>query len=129
VRQRPPQIVDATVAHSRRVAASGITVRSDELRVDEVRTIDGIDCTTAARMAYDLGRRLPLETAVIRIGALLNATAATLRSVEDYARCHSGARGLRRFRTALDLADAGAESPQETRLRVRLALRRSGFPD
>jgi hypothetical protein len=120
--------VDAPVevAHSRRVAPSGIKVRSDELRADEVRTIDGIACTTAARTAYDLGRRLPLENAVIRIDALLNATAATRRSVHDICQCHAGARGVRRLRTALDLVDAGAESPQETRL--RLLLVQSGLP-
>jgi hypothetical protein len=121
-----PADAPVEVAHSRRVAASGIRVRNDELQVDEVRTIDGIDCTTATRTAYDLGRRLPLETAVIRIDALLNATAATPSSVEDLARCHPGARDIRRLRTALDLVDAGAESPQETRL--RLLLVQSGLP-
>jgi hypothetical protein len=121
-----PTDAPVEVAHSRRVAASGIKVHSDELRVDEVRTIDGIDCTTAARTAYDFGRRLPLENAVIRIDALLNATAATPRSVEDIARSHPGARSIRRLWTALDLVDAGAESPQETRL--RLLLVQSGLP-
>jgi hypothetical protein len=121
-----PADAPVEVAHSRRAAPRGIVVRSDELRVHEVRTIGGITCTTAARTAYDLGRRLPLETAVIRMDALLNATAATPRSVEDIARCHRGARGIRRLRTALDLVDAGAESPQETRL--RLLLVQSGLP-
>ena len=121
-----PADAPVEVAHSRRVAASGIKVHNDELRVDEVRTIGGIDCTTAARTAYDFGRRLPLENAVIRIDALLNATAATPRSVEDIARSHPGARGIRRLWTALDLVDAGAVSPQETRL--RLLLVQSGLP-
>ncbi|WP_319456342.1 MULTISPECIES: endonuclease domain-containing protein [unclassified Mycobacterium] len=120
--------VDAPVelAHSRKVAAPGILVRSDEIRADEVCSIDGIECTTAARTAYDLGRRLPLETAVIRIDALLNATGGTPASVEDIARSHPGARGIRRLWAALDLVDAGAESPQETRL--RLLLVQSGLP-
>ena len=121
-----PADAPVEVAHSRRAAASGITVRSDEIRDDEVCAIDGIDCTSAARTAYDFGRRLPLETAVIRIDALLNATKATPLSVEDVARCHPGARGIRRLRTALDLVDGGAESPQETRL--RLLLVQSGLP-
>jgi very-short-patch-repair endonuclease len=121
-----PADAPVEVAHSRRTAPSGIVVRSDELRVHDVRTIGGITCTTAARTAYDLGRRLPLEMAVIRIDALLNATSATPCSVEDIARCHHGARGIRRLRTALDLVDAGAESPQETRL--RLLLVQSGLP-
>jgi very-short-patch-repair endonuclease len=39
---------------------------------------------------------------------------------------HKGRRGIRRARTALDLVDAGAESPRETWL--RLLLIRAGFP-
>jgi hypothetical protein len=116
----------AEIAHSRRAGPSGIVVRSDELAAHDVRTIGGITCTTAARTAYDLGRRLPLETAVIRMDALLNATAATPESVEHIAQCRRGARGIRRLWRALDLVDAGAESPQETRL--RLLLVQSGLP-
>ena len=101
-------------------------MRSGEIRDDEVCTVNCINCTTPARTAYDLGRRLPLETAVIRIDALLNATKASISQVESLAIRYPGARGIRQLRTALDLADAGAESPQETRL--RLLLGRSGLP-
>ena len=115
-----PNDAPVEVFHSRRPPANGITVRSYELRADEVCRIDGITCTTAARTAYDLGRRLPLDSAVIRVDALLNATAASPSSVEDIARRHPGARGVRRLRTMMALVDAGAESPQETRLRLLL---------
>ena len=101
-------------------------MRSGEIRDGEVCAVDGINCTTPARTAYDLGRRLPLETAVIRIDALLNATKATVSQVESIALRYPGARGIRQLRTTLCLADAGAESPQETRL--RLLLVRSGLP-
>jgi hypothetical protein len=121
-----PNDAPVEVVHRRRPPANGITVRSYELRSDEVCRIDGISCTTAARTAYDLGRRLPLETAVIRIDALLNATSATPQSVDAIAWRHPGARGVRRLQTAMDLIDAGAESPQETRL--RLLLVQSGLP-
>jgi hypothetical protein len=121
-----PADAPVELVHSRRVAAAGIKVRSDEIRADEACTVDGIRCTTAARTAYDFGRRLPLETAISRIDALLNSTKVESRSVEGIARCHPGARGVRRLRTALDLVDAGAESPQETRL--RLLLVQSGLP-
>jgi hypothetical protein len=121
-----PADAPAEVAHSRRAAPDGITVHSGAIGVDEVWTIDNIACTTADRTAYDLGRRLSLESAVIRIDALLNATAATVHSVEAVARSHPGARGIRRLRAALELVDAGAESPQETRL--RLLLVQSGLP-
>jgi hypothetical protein len=120
--------VDAPVelARSRRPGAPGIKVRSGEIRDDEVCTVDCINCTTPARTAYDLGRRLPLETAAIRIDALLNATKASILQVESLALRYPGAPGIRQLRTALELADAGAESPQETRL--RLLLVRSGLP-
>ena len=63
---------------------------------------------------------------MIRVDALLNATGATTAEVQAIAARYPGARGIRRFRTALDLVDSGAESPQETRL--RLLLVRSGLP-
>jgi len=121
-----PDDAPAEIVHSRRPPANGITVRSYELRDDEVRRIGGIACTTAARTAYDLGRRLPLEYAVIRVDALLNATSTPAQAVEQVARTHPGARGVRRLRRAMDLVDAGSESPQETRL--RLLLVRSDLP-
>ena len=74
-----PADAPVELARARRPAAQGITVRSGEIRDDEVCTINGITCTTPARTAYDLGRRLPLETAIIRIDALLNATNVPIR--------------------------------------------------
>jgi hypothetical protein len=121
-----PDNAPVELAHSRRPAARGITVRSSKIGDDEVCTVGGINCTTPARTAYDLGRRVPLDTGVIRIDALLNATRASIPQVESIALRYPGARGIRRLRGALDLADAGAESPQETRL--RLLLVRAGLP-
>jgi hypothetical protein len=121
-----PDDAPVELAHSRRPAAKGITVRSGGIGGDEVCTVDGITCTTPARTAYDLGRRLPLDTGVIRIDALLNATRASIPQVESVVLRYPGARGIRKLRTALGLADAGAESPQETRL--RLLFVRSGLP-
>jgi hypothetical protein len=121
-----PDDAPVELARSRRPAADGIKVRSGQIRDDEVVIVDGITCTTPARTAYDLGRRLPLDTGVIRIDALLNATRASIPQVESVVLRYSGARGIRKVRTALGLADAGAESPQETRL--RLLLVRSGLP-
>lgn len=107
-------------------APAGVLVRTDTLRDDEVCVLDGIACTTTARTAYDLGRRLSPTEAVIRIDALLNATGVPVTAVAALARRYPGARGVRRLRSALSLADAGAESPQETRL--RLLLIRGGLP-
>lgn len=115
-----PADLPAEVAHGRRGAPNGIAVRSNCIRDDELRTIDGIRCTTAARTAYDLGRRLSPELGVIRLDALMNATRVAASEIEAVAARYPGARGIRGLRMALDLADGGAESPQETRLRLLL---------
>lgn len=121
-----PDDAPVEIAHPRRPATDGIVVRSDVLADDEIEYLDGFVCTTPERTAFDLGRRLPLDTAIIRIDALLNATWAKPAGVHSIAERYPGARGIRHLRAALDLVDGGAESPQETRL--RLLLVRAGLP-
>jgi len=121
-----PADIPPELARVRNRAPAGIVVHSGELAKDETRVMGDIECTTRARTAYDLGRRLPLDTAIVRIDALSNATGGTLEEVGRIAARYPGARGIRRVRAALELADAGAESPPETRL--RLLLVRAGMP-
>lgn len=117
----------AELGRVRYPASPGIVIRSGAIADDEICTVGRIRCTTAIRTAYDLGRRqLPLERAVIGIDALLNATRVPVAAVDAIALRYPGARGIRHLRAALDLADADAESPQETRL--RLLLVQSGLP-
>lgn len=104
----------------------GIAIHRETLADDEVCLVQSIDCTTVARTAFDIGRRTPGDEAIIRIDALLNATRRPLAEVSDIAARHPGARGIRRLRAVLNLVDAGAESPQETRVRVLLVRR--GLP-
>ncbi|MGV0734907.1 hypothetical protein BA059_15415 [Mycolicibacterium sp. (ex Dasyatis americana)] len=96
----------------------GLIVRRETLHEDEIMTIAGIRVTTPARTIFDLGRHLPTNRAVERIDALMNACPVSREDVALIAKRHSGARGIRRLRVALSLADAGGESPPETRLRV-----------
>ena len=63
---------------------------------------------------------------MIRMDALLNATGVPTVDVDAIAQRYPGARGIRRLRSTLGLVDPGAESPQETRL--RLLLVRSELP-
>jgi hypothetical protein len=70
--------------------------------------------------------RYPLDPAVAAIDALARATRLKIADVELIAQRYQGRRGIRGAAVALDLVDAGAESPQETR--VRLLLIRAGFP-
>lgn len=78
-------------------------------------------CTaTPARTAFDIGRRRGLEVAVIRLDALMQATRLKTPDIDLLVDRHAGARGIIQLRKAISLADAGTESPQETRTRLLL---------
>jgi hypothetical protein len=115
-----PHDEPAELCRTRHSAATGLIVRGDTIADDERQIAHGMTCTTPARTAYDLGRRLDGDEAVIRIDALINATKVTAAQVRSVADRHPGARGLRQLRATLELVDGGAESPQETRLRMLL---------
>lgn len=121
-----PADAPAELARIRHPAPRGILIHTGVIADDEVHVVGDMTCTNVARTCYDMGRRQPLDTAIIRIDALLNSTGQGVGDVAVIAERYPGARGIRRLRTALDLADAGAESPQETRL--RLLLVRGGVP-
>ncbi|WP_422744540.1 hypothetical protein ACN27E_21470 [Mycobacterium sp. WMMD1722] len=93
---------------------------------DEVNVVDGIRVTTAARTAFDIACRRPVDTAVAEIDALARATQLEVADVELLADRYRGRRGIRAARTTLTLVDPGAESPRETWL--RLLVIRAGFP-
>jgi hypothetical protein len=107
-------------------SADGIVVHRSRLCDEEVTTIDGMPVTTAARTAFDLGRRDKLTTAIMRVDALAHATGLKPVDVGCIAERHRGARGIVQLRRVVDLMDGGAESPQETR--TRLLLIAAGFP-
>jgi hypothetical protein len=104
----------------------GIVTRRQGLTEGERQFLDGRSVTTPERTAFDIGRRGPLLAAVTRLDALARATGVKADDVLELAGLHRGARGLRHLETALDLMDAGAQSPKETWL--RLVLIEAGFP-
>jgi very-short-patch-repair endonuclease len=106
-------------------SSNGITVYRDSIRDHEVCLIDEMKVTTPARTAFDLGRRHSGTEAVIRVDALANATRLGPDEVRRVASWHHGARGIGSLRDVVDMMDAGAESPQETRTRQLLV--RAGF--
>jgi very-short-patch-repair endonuclease len=121
-----PDDAPAELAHTRGPAPPGILIRRGSIADDEVGLRASMDCTTPARTAYDIGRRVPDDTAIVRIDALLNATRCTVEDVGRIADRYPGARGITSLRAALNLVDGGAESPKETEL--RLLLVRDGLP-
>ena len=82
--------------------------------------------TTPERTAFDLGRKLRGDDAVIYVDALTHATGLDAAGVVAIADRRPGIRGVRQLRSVVQRMDGGAESPQETRL--RLALVDAGLP-
>ena len=103
-----------------------VVTRADYLAAGETCLIAGMSVTTPARTAFDVGRRGTIGDAVARVDSLLAVTRFAMDDVVAMAGEHVGARGLRQLRRVLDLADAGAESPRETWL--RLLLIGAGYP-
>jgi hypothetical protein len=116
----------AEILYDNRHSPAGIRTWADRFEDDEIELVGGTYVTTPARTALDLACRYPVDSAVAKIDALTRATKLKMADVEILADRYSGRRGIRRARVALDLVDAGAESPRETWL--RLLLIRAGFP-
>lgn len=97
-----------------------LRVRVAGLPPDHVTQVDGIPVTTAARTVVDLARRLPFIDAVVVADASLYLEVTTkdeLLAVLDSCRRWPG---VNRAREVVAFADGRAESPLESRSRVRL---------
>ena len=119
-------LAPAEVIRADRHAQPGMVARSYVLADDEACVVRGMRVTTAARTAFDIGRSLAVQRSVPILDALMNATGVKVAEVEAVADRRRGYRGTKRLRSALARADGGAESPQETR--VRLMLIDAGLP-
>lgn len=116
----------AEIIRASRRPLPGIVVHSDRLDDDEVRLIAGIRVTCSARTALDIGRTRTPEEAIPVLDALLNATGIKPDEVRRLADRRDGVRGVRQLGAMLPLVDGGAESPQESRLRLLVVA--AGIP-
>ncbi len=105
---------------------AGIITYRDCIGDDEMCELRGIAVATPARTALDLGRKLRRDIAVRHLDALSRATGVTANHVLPLTERYAGTKGVRLCRQALDLMDAGAQSPKETWL--RLLLIDAGYP-
>ena len=106
-------------------AQRGLRVHHLTLRPDEVTGRWPL-MTSAARTAWDLAAWLDPIDAVPIVDTLLNRGRATPAELARHLERQTGRRGWRRAQRVHDLADPRAQSPAESRLRVRLVL--AGLP-
>ena len=118
--------VPIEIALPNRRAPADVIARNTVLSDDEVINRGTMKITTVERTAFDLARSGGVRQAVARLDALAAATHYKDADIHELARRHPRAREIRRLDAVLDLADARAESPQESR--VRLLLMDNGFP-
>lgn len=116
----------AEVLRGNRHSREGLAVRSYRLRDDELCMAGGMLLTTPARTAFDIGRMHRADNGIPILDALMRATGLKPADVMAVADRWPAVRGAAMVRSTLALTDGGAESPQESRL--RLVLVRGGLP-
>ncbi|MGY1821523.1 hypothetical protein [Geodermatophilus sp. SYSU D00079] len=105
---------------------AGPRVRETVLASADVTRVRRRPCTTRVRTALDIARAEPLIEGVVALDVLLARTVVDEPELREGLATLPSPRGARRARRAVDLADPRAESPQESRVRVLLAL--AGLP-
>ncbi|MHC9296559.1 hypothetical protein ACRCUN_29195 [Mycobacterium sp. LTG2003] len=116
----------AYIIGDNRRRARGIVTWTDAIDDDEICMIGAMRLTTPGRTAVDLARRFPEDKAVAAIDALARARRLKVADIELAVQRYAGRKGIKQARTTIALVDPGAESPQETWL--RLLVVRAGYP-
>lgn len=116
----------ANILDTNRRPTRGIVAWADVIDDDEICMKGDIRLTNPQRTAVDLACRLPEDAAVVAIDALARATRMKVADIELAAQRHAGRKGIKQARASIALVDPGAESPQETWL--RLLVVRAGYP-
>ncbi len=125
----PVDPIEATVPRALPVRArAGLRLRRASLHEEDVVVYRGFRSTSPMRTVCDLASRRDRVESVVAIDMSLHAglvqTAELAREVDR----RIGTKGVRLLRRAVSLADARAESPMETRVRVQLVAARLPVP-
>jgi very-short-patch-repair endonuclease len=104
----------------------GVSVRRATLDDLEVVVRHGFRTTSLHRTLSDLSRKLSLVEAVVIADMALHAGLIQRFDLSEWVDRRSGRKGVGRERLVLQLAETGAESPMESRLRLLLVL--NGLP-
>src|SRR5437660_10950795 len=107
---------------------AGVRLRRAELPKSDVIVRQGFRTTSAIRTVCDLAsRRDPVES-VVAVDMAVRAGLVKLSNLARHVESHAGAKGIKRLRRAVRLADPRSESPMETRLRMELVRARLPRP-
>ncbi|MEZ2389809.1 hypothetical protein AB6813_09715 [bacterium RCC_150] len=103
----------------------------------EVIELDGVRLTSPARTWLDLAQLMRIDDVVAAGDSIVvehgddhpkpHTPLATMMDLKAIVAAHPGMRGIRKARMALDLVRVGADSPQETKM--RLLLLNAGLPE
>src|SRR5579864_1175276 len=119
--------IEVTLPRLSRISrVAGVSLRRSDMHERDVASIEGLPMTSRSRTLADLGRRLPMIDAVAVLDMALHARLVSVEQLKLWAWTNHHYRGVAGLLGAVDLADAAAESPMETRL--RLLLISSGQP-
>jgi hypothetical protein len=99
---------------------------AEDLRPDDVVTMDGVRLTSPLRTASDLGRFVPRPQALAAIDSFLHAGLISRDRLASEASRWRRRRGVRQLEEMVRIADPLCESPGESRMRLRAID--AGFP-
>ena len=105
-------------------ARAGVKLRRAAVTESEVIVRNGFRLTSPMRTACDLGSQRDVVEGVVALDLALHAGVVTMPQLMNHVATHAGAKGIRRLRKALSLADGRSESAMETRLRIQLIMAR-----
>jgi very-short-patch-repair endonuclease len=108
---------------------AGMKVRRAALPRSDVIQRRGFWLTNPVRTVTDLGSGRDLAESVVAIDLALHAGLIDVETLNSHIEKSVGAKGIRRLRRAVGLADSRSESPMETRLRVQLVRARLPAPE
>lgn len=109
-------------------ARAGVRLRRAALAESDVIVRHGFRTTSAMRTVCDLGSRADAVESVVLVDMALRAGLVHASQLASHVSANKGAKGIKRLRRALRLADPRSESPMETRLRLELIAGRLPTP-
>jgi Protein of unknown function (DUF559) len=103
-----------------------MVLRRRALTSDDMVSVRRMPAVRIEWALAEVCRRLSLTESVVLVDGELHSRRATLQSLQSWVNANPGFHGIGALRHALGFAEAGAESPMESRFRMLLIL--GGLP-